>query len=107
MVQLLRALRVSDLVVEFDDVPLLGDGQVRVGQRDGHAAEDVRAALRLAPVLVDDDLERHLLHVVNLAHAVQRAQQQHVHVATVQQPRRVKHDVLHHRVRLQGHVTGG
>lgn len=74
--------------------------EIRI-ELNGDAAEGVRLALRLPLVLPDDVLESDLLQLVHLAHAVDRAQQQLVDVAPVQQGRHLEAAVVQHGVDLR------
>ena len=73
---------------------------------DGDGAEDGVFGLRLLLVVRDDVLEGDVLQLVDLAHAVQRAQDHLVQVAPIQQARVVQHHMRHHRIHLRMRIKG-
>ncbi len=69
-----------------------GAPHLEVGrQLDGDGTEDGVFGLGLLLVVRDDVLEGDVLQLIDLAHAVERAQDHLVQVAPIQQPRVVSH----------------
>ena len=70
------------------------------GKLDRNSAEDGVLGLSLLFVVGDDVLEGDLLELVNLAHAIQRTQDDLVQVSPIEQAGMLRHHVRHHCVHL-------